>query len=426
MESWKDDLGFIAIHKSVGSHFTLKKPAVLQVHPGGVVPPWTDAEKAVHTKRLGLVQEIAIEALKVGELVPVCTAMWKMAELTGYWGYYGIDEVVLDTESVFHRFADILSYMVVGGESKPKARSAMARARKLSKNLQTAAIMKHVRNSIKGPEYRQYKTHAEERLSEFTRIIDLDSDGNAVREAAFGAVLRMPTLILQAQHAASVFAQQLDEDMVMSEYLALVQHYLLEAKPLEKATILLLDHKLDLPLARCRHETTLVDSAEVAKQMILFDMEEKVQQGQAMSSVGKAEDEDVAGNGRGLTKGEMSELTLVRSQHWAVGDFCVTACSGQGNELWPTGHRAAAARFGAAYCQEELHVHGDVGFTCTMGLLAQPQDGQESRVQQAAEIHGQGAHEGPDRCGAGHPPELAGSSVANRATGAWSILRDQL
>ena len=47
--------------------------------------------------------------------------------------------------------------------------------------------------------------------------------------------------------------------------------------------------------------------------MILFDMEEKVQQGQAMSSVGKAEDEDVAGKGRGLTKGEMSELTLVRS-----------------------------------------------------------------------------------------------------------------
>ena len=32
-----------------------------------------------------------------------------------------------------------------------------------------------------------------------------------------------------------------------------------------------------------------------------------------MSSVGKAEDEDVAGKGRGLTKGEMSELTLVRS-----------------------------------------------------------------------------------------------------------------
>ena len=68
--------GFIVIHKSVGSHFTLKKPAVLQVHPGGVVPPWTDAEKAVCAKSLELVQEI--EALKVGELVPVCTAMWKI------------------------------------------------------------------------------------------------------------------------------------------------------------------------------------------------------------------------------------------------------------------------------------------------------------------------------------------------------------
>ena len=103
--------------------------------------------------------------------------------------------------------------MVVGEESKPKARSAMARARKLSKNLQTAAIMMHVRNAIKGAEYRQYKTQAEERLSEVTRMIDLDSDDNAVRESAFGAVL--PTFILQAQHVASVFAQQLDEDMVM-------------------------------------------------------------------------------------------------------------------------------------------------------------------------------------------------------------------
>ena len=71
-------------------------------------------------------------------------------------------------------------------------------------------------------------------------------------------------------------------------------------------------------------------------------------------------------------------------------------------------------------------MHGDPGFTCTMGLLAQPQDGQESRVQQAAEIHGQGAHEGRDRCGAGHPPELVGSSVADQATGGRSILRDQL
>ena len=59
-------------------------------------------------------------------------------------------------------------------------------------------------------------------------MIDLDSDDNAVREAAFGAV--PPTLILQAQHVATVFAQQLDEDMVMSGYLALVQHYLPDAK----------------------------------------------------------------------------------------------------------------------------------------------------------------------------------------------------
>ena len=110
------------------------------------MPPWTEAGKAAHNKGLELIQEI--EALKVGELVPVCTAMWKMSELTDYWGYYGSDEVVLDTESVFHQFADTLLYKVVGEESKPKSRSVMARARKLSKTLQTAAIMKHVRNAI--------------------------------------------------------------------------------------------------------------------------------------------------------------------------------------------------------------------------------------------------------------------------------------
>ena len=70
MEMWKDILGFITIHKGVGSHFTLKKPAVLQVHPGGEAPPWTDVEKAGFAKSLELVQEI--EALKVGDLVPVC------------------------------------------------------------------------------------------------------------------------------------------------------------------------------------------------------------------------------------------------------------------------------------------------------------------------------------------------------------------
>ena len=135
---------------------------------------------------------------------------------------------------------------------------------------------------------------------------------------AFGAVL--PTLVLQAQHVASVFSQQLDEDLVLSGYLTMVQHYLPEAKPLEKSTMLLLDHKIALPLARCRHETSLLHSAEVVEQMILFDMEENVQQGQAMSSVGTAEDEDLTGNGRGLTKGEMSELTLVRS-HRLWGTF---------------------------------------------------------------------------------------------------------
>ena len=231
MELWKDDLGFIAIHKSVqsvGSHFTLKKPAVLQVRPGGDVPLYTDEGKAAKEKSLALVQEI--EALKVGELVPVymCSHCARLCGRclnlrTVYWGYYSSDAVVLNTDSVFHQFADILLYMVVGEESKPKSRSAMARARKLSKTLQTAAIMKHVSNAIKGPEFRQYKMQAEERLSEFTTMIDLDSDDNVVREAAFGAVL--PTLILQAQHLAGVFAQQLDEDMVMSGYLALVQHY---------------------------------------------------------------------------------------------------------------------------------------------------------------------------------------------------------
>jgi hypothetical protein len=316
MEIWKDDLGFIAVHKSVGSHYTLKKPAVLAVRPSGDVPLNTDEEKAAKEKSLALVQEM--EALKVGELVPVGTPMWKMSELTDYWGYYGTDEIVLDVDSVFHQFADILLYMVVGEEAKPKVRSAMARARKLSKTLQTAAIMKHVRSAIKGPEFRQYKTRAEERLSEFTTMIDLDSDDGLVREAAFGAVL--PTLILEAQHVAGIFAQQLDDEMVMSGYQALVQHYLPDAKPLEKSTILLLDHKVALPLARCRHETALLDSAEVIKQMILFDMEEQVQQGQALSSVGKAEDEDTAGKGRGLTKGEMSELTLVRS-HVLWGTF---------------------------------------------------------------------------------------------------------
>ena len=76
-----------------------------------------------------------------------------MSELTGYLGYYGSDEVVLDVNSVFHQFADILLYMVVGEEAKPKPRSAMARASKLSKTLQTAAIMKHLRNAIKGPDF---------------------------------------------------------------------------------------------------------------------------------------------------------------------------------------------------------------------------------------------------------------------------------
>ena len=284
---------------------------------------WADADKAKQAKSIAVVQEM--EARRMGDLVPVCTPMTKMAELTDYvyWGYYGSDAVVLNQESVLFQVADILLFMVgTGEESKIKAKSAMARARQLSKGLQTAAVrvMKHMRNAIKGSEYRQYRTQAEDRLAEFTRMVDLDSEGPSVREAAFGAVL--PTLVLQAQHVASVFSQQLDEDLVLSGYLALVQHYLPEAKPLEKSTILLLDHKVALPLARCRHETRLVaiDSAELVEKMILFDVEEKVQQGQALSSVGKAEDEDVAGKGRGLTKGEMSELTLVRS-HGLWGTF---------------------------------------------------------------------------------------------------------
>ena len=74
--------------------------------------------------------------------------MAKMAELTDYRGYYGSGAVVLDQGSVFFQIADILLYMVGSGEeSKIKAKSAMARARQLSRSLQTAAIMKHVRTS---------------------------------------------------------------------------------------------------------------------------------------------------------------------------------------------------------------------------------------------------------------------------------------
>ena len=84
MELWKNELGFIAVHRSTGSHFMMKQPAVLQVHPGGLTPPWTDADKAKHTNLLAVVQEM--EGLRMGDLVPVCTPMTKMAELTDYWG----------------------------------------------------------------------------------------------------------------------------------------------------------------------------------------------------------------------------------------------------------------------------------------------------------------------------------------------------
>ena len=113
MELWKNELGFIAIHNMAGSHFTMKKPAVLQVHPGGEAAPWTDADKAKHAKSLAVVQEM--EALRMGDLVPVCTPMAKMAELTDYWGYYGSGTVVLDQEGVFYQIADILLFMVGTG-----------------------------------------------------------------------------------------------------------------------------------------------------------------------------------------------------------------------------------------------------------------------------------------------------------------------
>ena len=52
MGLWKDALaiGFVGIHKSAGSHFTLKKPAVLQVRPSGEAPLNTEEEKAAKQK----------------------------------------------------------------------------------------------------------------------------------------------------------------------------------------------------------------------------------------------------------------------------------------------------------------------------------------------------------------------------------------
>ena len=46
IELWKNELGFIAVRRPTGSHFTMKKPAVLQAHPGGGTPPWTEEDKA--------------------------------------------------------------------------------------------------------------------------------------------------------------------------------------------------------------------------------------------------------------------------------------------------------------------------------------------------------------------------------------------
>ena len=94
------------------------------MHPGGLAPPWTEEEIAGKAKVLAVVREM--EALKVGDLVPVCTPMSKMAELTDYWGYYGSDDVVLNQSSVFFQVADILLFMVgTGEESKLKAKSAI-------------------------------------------------------------------------------------------------------------------------------------------------------------------------------------------------------------------------------------------------------------------------------------------------------------
>ena len=58
MELLKNELGFIAIHNTTGSHFTTKPPAVLPVHPGGEVAPWTEADKSKHAKSLAVVQEM--------------------------------------------------------------------------------------------------------------------------------------------------------------------------------------------------------------------------------------------------------------------------------------------------------------------------------------------------------------------------------
>ena len=73
MELWKNDLGFIAVHKPTGSHFALKKPAALQVYPGGLAPQWSEEEVAGRAEALAVVREM--EALRVGDLVPVCTPM---------------------------------------------------------------------------------------------------------------------------------------------------------------------------------------------------------------------------------------------------------------------------------------------------------------------------------------------------------------
>ena len=77
------------------------------------MPPWPDADNAKHAKALAVVQEMGALRMGDSDLVPVCTPMTKMAELTDYWGYYGSDAVVLDRESVFFQVADILLFMVV-------------------------------------------------------------------------------------------------------------------------------------------------------------------------------------------------------------------------------------------------------------------------------------------------------------------------
>ena len=185
----------------------------------------------------------------------------KLAEIVFYWGNFFDANKRYDSGSNYHRQASILYGRAAGTSTEQQsALSALQQARMCSESLFVEKMVQGYEVSFQKGIYRSYPTAGDEVLNEFCVMLDLSSDVQEHRQAAFSMVL--PTVVRSFETLGKILTDS-RQTAVFSVYKALVKHFLDTDLVCEETTLRRLEAAVDEPFKRASMQIETGDDMEV-------------------------------------------------------------------------------------------------------------------------------------------------------------------